>query len=109
MIICSDLLWDEFSTSVLVTSITRLLAKTCTSRVLVVAGAHTGRAPISAFLRRAAARGLIPDDDDLWEREIDGATRPWDENLEDGDIKIRNRWLMEGRLKWSKDHILVQH
>lgn len=99
------MLWDQFSTTALAISIARLLARSPSSRVLVVAGAHTGRAPIAAFLRRAAARGLITDEHGLIERDIGGQTREWDETREDGDIKLRNRWLLEGQLKWADERL----
>jgi len=65
-----------------------------------MSGLHTGRRPLANFLRRAAARGLVPDDEvGVKEIEVEGAIRDWDETRPDKDIKERNRWTLEFQLK----------
>lgn len=35
------------------------------------------------------------------EYEVGGEVRDWDEEREDGDIRVRNRWTVEYWLKWA--------
>lgn len=80
-----------------------LLSRTDPSaRIIVISGLHTGRGPLAGFLRRAAVRGLVIDENiGLKEIEVGGKVREWDEMRPDGDIRERNRWTLEYQLKWK--------
>ena len=104
-ILCADVLWDAFSHPALIKTLCSLLSRTDPSaRIIFISGLHTGRAPLANFLRRAAARGLVPDGEvGLKEIEVEGAVRDWDETRPDEDIKERNRWTLEFQLKWKEN------
>ena len=104
LILCADVLWNTFSHPALIQSLQSLLAPTTSSRVTIISGFHTGREPLARFLRLAAFKGLVPDALGFVEREVGtGQEREWVEKREDGEIKERNRWTLEGNLKWNED------
>lgn len=103
IILMADVLWNAFSHPLLLMSLLSLLAPIPTSRIHIISGLHTGRAPLARFLRLAAFKGLVPDEGGTWEREVTGAERAWDEEREDGDIKDRNRWTLEVRLRFDDE------
>ncbi|KAF8323158.1 hypothetical protein DL93DRAFT_2049849, partial [Clavulina sp. PMI_390] len=102
-ILCADVLWDAFSQPALVKTLCAVFSRTDPSaRIIVISGLHTGRGPLAGFLRKAAARGLVPDETvGLKEFEVGGEVREWDEERPDGDIRERNRWTLELQLKWA--------
>ncbi|EIM21803.1 hypothetical protein E3Q22_03316 [Wallemia mellicola] len=69
VILAADVIWDTFSHESLIDTFVEVLKKEDDARVILVAGYHTGRHVVQAFLRRAQARGLIPDDDAIMEFE----------------------------------------
>ncbi|KAK0544298.1 hypothetical protein OC846_006128 [Tilletia horrida] len=97
-VLAADTLWVSSAHVALLQTMRALLRKDAQSRILLLAGFHTGRPAISRFLQRAA--GELSDDDDaikiqdpesdilipdwedsqfggIWERHIDGTVRPW--------------------------------
>ncbi|KAF8316936.1 uncharacterized protein EI90DRAFT_3002836, partial [Cantharellus anzutake] len=62
LILCADILWDTFSHPLLLRTLIPLLSRTPTSRIIVISGLHTGRAPLARFVRLASAQGLIVDE-----------------------------------------------
>lgn len=58
VIFLADCLWDPLSHDPLLHSVTQSLARTPSGRVYVIAGLHTGRGTIAAFIRRARQKGL---------------------------------------------------
>ncbi len=108
LIFCADILWDTFSHPSLLHTLTPLLSRTPFSRIIVISGLHTGRAPLARFIRLAAARGLVVDktgsyqsDEALKEIEVGGEVREWDEDRPDEDVRVRNRWTLEFMLMWK--------
>lgn len=110
VILAADVIWDSFSHVMLIESLIQLLAKKSTSRVILVAGYHTGRHVVQAFLRRARAKGLVPLNDAILEFErgeykhtytsndfelLDGMVN-YDEHRED-----RQKLLIETHLVWA--------
>jgi hypothetical protein len=79
-----------------------LLDHTFTTRVLVVAGLHTGRNVLSHFFRIAEEKGLVADDEGINEMNvIDGTVRPWSEKRSEEDIVDRKKWLIISKLRWK--------
>lgn len=103
-ILCADVLWDTFSHPALIKTLCSVFSRSDPlARIIVISGLHTGREPLAGFLRRAAARGLVPDSEvGLREIEVSGAIRHWDETRPDEDIRVRNRWTLEFQLKWKE-------
>lgn len=58
VILLADCVWERFSHTALVKSISVLLARSKTARVYMVAGLHTGRATLVHFFRTALHAGL---------------------------------------------------
>jgi len=109
LILCADILWDTFSLPSLLHTLTPLLSPTPLSRIIVISGLHTGRAPLARFIRLAAARGLVVDKtgdcqsgEDIKEVEVGGEERDWNEERPDEDVRVRNRWTLEFMLMWKE-------
>lgn len=109
-ILLADCIWASYAHSMLVDSLSTLLSRADPSSfVYLVSGFHSGRAGVRAFLRKAFAAGLEYDGE--WE-EVghDGQRRRWDWDLVDGEEPaeeaegeaIRNRWVVQGKLRWSR-------
>lgn len=69
VILAADVIWDSFSHAGLIETLVQSLKKNEDSRVVLVAGYHTGRHVVQAFLRRARSKGLIPDGNEVMEFE----------------------------------------
>ncbi|TIA89239.1 hypothetical protein E3P99_02151 [Wallemia hederae] len=69
VILAADVIWDSFSHLSLIETLTQSLKQRPESRVVLVAGYHTGRHVVQAFMRRAKAKGLVPDDSLIMEFE----------------------------------------
>ncbi|TIB12907.1 hypothetical protein E3P92_02461 [Wallemia ichthyophaga] len=67
VILAADVIWDSFSHASLIETLLQSLKKSDSSRVVLVAGYHTGRHVVQAFLRRARSKGLVPDDNEITE------------------------------------------
>ncbi|KAL9934923.1 hypothetical protein V8E36_005999 [Tilletia maclaganii] len=101
-VLAADTLWVSSAHPALLQTMRSLLRRSPDSRILLLAGFHTGRPAISRFFQLAAgelspdtdgaesvastptgSQGvLIPDWEEeqyggIWERRIDGQTRPW--------------------------------
>jgi hypothetical protein len=85
----------------LVLTMSCLLERTSSARILVIAGIHTKRYVVSAFFSIAESEGLIPDEDGIEERNIMfGSTRPWRDDRGAEDTVERKQWLVVSKLKW---------
>lgn len=126
LILCADVLWLSSCHSSLLKTITTLMERSSSSRVLVLSGFHTGRRALTAFFHRAIQVGLSPDWHDnnggvLEYNVITRKVRPWsarkqfptkeqadekavnDENDIDemDDYTERTKWLLYVSLRWA--------
>lgn len=99
-VICADLLWNPEMHSSLVASLASVTKKSAEARVHLIAGLHTGRWTVQAFLSRVCHAGFIIDQ--TIERESKGSdSRPWDVSRADReDEKERRRWVVCVTLRW---------
>lgn len=69
------------------------------SRVLMIAGFHTGRAKLSNFFDVAVEYGL--EVEDIYEEDAEGETRPWAKERDGGTEhhRERKRWQVIAQLK----------
>ncbi|GAA6032471.1 hypothetical protein JCM8097_004777 [Rhodosporidiobolus ruineniae] len=119
-ILLADTLWYSSAHTLLLSSLGRLLARTPSARIHIVAGFHSGRATVRSFLRKARKVGLVRKGE--WtEVSTKGERRQWGWDLkrregnggeDDGedeesweekeDASERNKWAVEGDLGWSE-------
>lgn len=115
-ILAADCIWNSSFHLPLLDSLISLLAQTSNGSIQIVSGFHSGRHTVRSFLLKAEERGLIIsgewfevkcDDSDeeggRAGREKDKRSWGWDilEEKEES-IEERNRWVVEGKLVWSK-------
>jgi nicotinamide N-methyltransferase len=108
VVLAADTLWDPALHGALLRTMCAALRRTSAARVHVVAGLHTGRYVLEAFLRAAEAVGLVlVGGGGPTEREVGGGEgrREWDVGRvagdEDEDERERRRWVVWSVLKWA--------
>ncbi|KAH8104298.1 hypothetical protein DFH11DRAFT_1865014 [Phellopilus nigrolimitatus] len=111
LILAADTLWDPASHLVFLHTISILLRRTPSARVHLVAGLHTGRYTICAFLNkvtafrnecvRAGGPGLEVGGIEEWDVGGGGKRRPWAEERGNEDEGMRRRWVVWINLRWS--------
>ena len=79
----------------------QVLRRTEDARVYLIAGLHTGRYTLHAFMRMIEDYGLVLVS--TVEHEVNGTqSRPWDVSRAEGeDEKERRRWVVDMELKWK--------
>lgn len=117
LILAADCIWNSEFHLPLLDSLFSLLAHSSKGSIQIVSGFHSGRHTIRSFLLKAAERGFIINGewfevkcDDSHEEggEVDKGREKriwgWDifEEKEES-IEERNRWVVEGKLIWSKE------
>lgn len=95
-IIAADTLWMTWEHENLVKSMLHFLDDSPTSRVIVVAGLHTGRQKMANFWDVAVKSFDI---NTIKERDIDGIEREYKADRGVEDVIERKRWLIIGTLK----------
>ncbi|KAK6534181.1 hypothetical protein TWF281_005514 [Arthrobotrys megalospora] len=95
-VIAADTLWMTWEHENLVQSMLHFLDNSPTSRVIVVAGLHTGRQKMANFWDVAVKSFDI---DNIIERDIDGIEREYKADRGIEDVIERKRWLIVGSLK----------
>ena len=105
LILLADTLWFSEGHEPLLSALGDLLSQDPAARVELVAGFHSGRATVRAFLRKAESKGLVMDG--MWEEVMfDGKRRAWGWDVAAGlvdeeAIGERNRSVVEGALRRS--------
>jgi EEF1A N-terminal glycine/lysine methyltransferase len=106
IVIAADTLWNSQLHPLFLDALQRTLRRSANARIYLVAGLHTGRYTLQAFMDLVHEYGL--DFAEITEKEVKGAKmRPWcvgRHNQE--DEKERRRWVLWMVLRW-KDDILV--
>jgi hypothetical protein len=76
------------------------LAETPASRVLCIAGFHTGRAKLVPFFEDVVPQQGL-EVEEMYEMDADGVRRPWVRERDGGreDIGERKKWLVIARLR----------
>jgi nicotinamide N-methyltransferase len=99
VVVALDTLWTSETHAALCQSIARALKRDEGCRVYLVAGIHTGRWVLNAFLKTVVQYGLCVDY--LCELRVrDGYEREWYVEREDTPEE-RREWLLYIRLRWS--------
>ncbi|KAK4700750.1 EEF1A N-terminal glycine/lysine methyltransferase, partial [Phenoliferia sp. Uapishka_3] len=111
LILLADTLWFSSGHDVLITSLLELLSfDDPGARVEIVAGFHSGRQTVRAFLRKAEERGLVREG--KWEEvgfQGDRKSWGWDVELglvEEEEIGDRNKAVVEGALNSQSQRVL---
>ncbi|KZT07296.1 uncharacterized protein LAESUDRAFT_812283 [Laetiporus sulphureus 93-53] len=100
VVIAADTLWNSELHSLFIQTICSTLKRSTESRVYLVAGLHTGRYTIQAFLRAVSETGL--EIETATEKEINGTTtRPWNVERDEETEKDRRRWVVWVVLRWG--------
>jgi len=106
IIIAVDTLWNSSLHVIFTRTLLTALRRSPRSRVHLVAGLHTGRYTLQAFMESLAGFGF--DIEDVKEREVrehsaNGVCREWDVNrAESEDERERRRWVVWMVLKWNE-------
>lgn len=101
VVLAADTLWNSDTHGLLIQSLACTLGRREDARAHCVAGLHTGRYTIEAFMKRASQHGLAVCKAD--EREVGGeGRRKWDVNrAETEDERERRRWVVWITLGWD--------
>ncbi|KAF9240625.1 WD40-repeat-containing domain protein [Melanogaster broomeanus] len=101
IVIAADTLWNPELHAPFIDTLCTCLKRSSDSRIHLVAGLHTGRYTIQAFLDGTKRSGLVVQS--ATEREVSGTqSRPWDvSRAEDEDERERRRWVVWMVLKWG--------
>ena len=86
----------------------KTLRKTPEARVHLVAGYHTGRYTVDAFLKAVADVDM--EVEDTTERQVGGSLRrPWSvERAEEETEEERRRWVLWIVLRWKPDALATE-
>lgn len=105
VIIAADTLWNSQLHSLFLDALGKTLRKSAGARIFLVAGLHTGRYTLQAFMN--SVRSGAFEFDVIEERAVDGRSRrAWDvERQEQEDEKERRKWVVWMVLRW-KDSVL---
>ncbi|KAI6130140.1 putative methyltransferase-domain-containing protein [Pisolithus croceorrhizus] len=105
VVIAADTLWNPALHQQFIQSLVMSLKRSPDSRVYLVAGLHTGRYTIQAFLRSIETDGSGLVVESLLERQVTAAqtSRSWDvARAENEDEQERRRWVVWMVLKWRE-------
>ncbi|KAI6041312.1 WD40-repeat-containing domain protein [Pisolithus marmoratus] len=108
VIIAADTLWNPALHKQFIQSLIMSLKRSPDSRVYLVAGLHTGRYTIQAFLRSIETDGCGLVVESLSERQVTAAqtSRSWDvTRAENEDERERRRWIVWIVLKWGENDL----
>ncbi|KAI0687389.1 hypothetical protein BC835DRAFT_1309223 [Cytidiella melzeri] len=100
VVIAADTLWNSQLHSLFLDTLRKTLRKSVHSRIYLVAGLHTGRYTLQAFMRAVPKYEL--EFEEIEEREVGGnATRAWavEPHVRE-DEKERRRWVVWMVLRW---------
>lgn len=100
VIVAADTLWNPDLHILFLDTLRKLLKKTPEARVHLIAGLHTGRYTLEAFLQAVGVAGL--EIQSVLERKVAGdATRKWEvARAEQEDEEERRQWVVWMVLKW---------
>lgn len=106
VIVAADTLWNPDLHLLFVKSLSLTLRKSEEARVHLIAGLHTGRYTIQAFLRVLGQNGLVLEE--AIEKEAHGThSRPWNVEREETETEEdRRRWVVWVIVKWTSDDLL---
>lgn len=101
VVIAADTLWNSQLHLLFLESLCKTLRRSGDARIYLVAGLHTGRYTLQAFMD--AVPGYQLEFEDIVERAVSGSEgRSWDvEHQENEDEKERRRWVVWMVLKWK--------
>ncbi|TFK64104.1 hypothetical protein BDN72DRAFT_846902 [Pluteus cervinus] len=102
IVMAADTLWNSALHEPFLTTLCRVLKKSASARIHLVAGLHTGRYTLEAFLKAVGKVGLIVESAVEYEVAGDGE-RNWDVSREDDETERRG-WVVWMVLKWRISH-----
>jgi len=99
VVIAADTLWNPELHGLFVEALRVTLRKSPSSRIYIVAGLHTGRYTIQAFLRILATNGFeLETIAEIQSSNLD--RREWSVSREGEDDRERRRWVVWLTIKW---------
>ena len=101
VIVAADTLWNPELHALFLQTLQILLRRTADARIYLVAGLHTGRYTLQAFMKAVENFGFSLES--VGERAVSGhETRLWDVNRAEGEEdKERRRWVIWMIIKWQ--------
>ena len=101
VVLAADTLWNPDLHSLFLRTLQLTLRRTLDARIHLVAGLHTGRYTLQAFMRMLEEYGF--EMEEAVEREASGEQcRAWDISRAEGEEeKERRRWVVDMRIKWK--------
>ena len=100
IVIAADTLWNPEMHELFISTLRATLRKSPSSKIHLVAGLHTGRYTIQAFLIALGANGF--ELDDIVEKQCSGSDeREWCTFREGEDERERRRWVIWMKIRWS--------
>lgn len=101
IVIAADTLWNSGLHALFLRALQKTLRRSADARVYLVAGLHTGRYTLQAFMDAVPRHNF--QFEEICEREVAGsASRPWDvERHEYDDDRERRRWVVWMVLRWT--------
>lgn len=106
-ILLADCLWMPWQHDPLLQSVTYFLSLSPTARCLCIGACHTGREVVARFFERQRLKKLGLEVEEIWERDVDGKEREWEEGREEEDPAMRKRWCIVAVLRrvegWTGD------
>ncbi|KAH8701291.1 putative methyltransferase-domain-containing protein [Phaeosphaeriaceae sp. PMI808] len=99
-ILAADCLWMLGEHENLAKSMLHFLSHSSHTRILCIAGFHTGRAKVAPFFEEVLSQNGLAIEE-IYEMKADGQRRPWAKERDGGreDIGERKKWLVVARIK----------
>ncbi|KIP07144.1 hypothetical protein PHLGIDRAFT_30157 [Phlebiopsis gigantea 11061_1 CR5-6] len=101
VVVAADTLWNSDLHGSFLKTLQQVLRRTKDARIYLIAGLHTGRYTLHAFMQMIEDYGLVLVS--VVEREVNGTlSRLWDVSRAEGeDEKERRHWVVDMELKWK--------
>jgi len=105
VVIAADTLWNPELHGSFVAALRMSLRKSPSSRIYIVAGLHTGRYTIQAFLKILSANGFeLETIAEIQSSNLD--RREWSVSRKGEDDREKRRWVVWLTIKWLSQHIV---
>jgi EEF1A N-terminal glycine/lysine methyltransferase len=101
IVLAADTLWNSATHEIQLITVTNALRRIAHARAYFVAGLHTGRWALGAFLRKAEEAGLILVNAEERSARLDERRRPWKVDRGSEDEAERRRWVVCFIFRWA--------
>lgn len=93
-VLLADCLWMPWQHDALLRSVTYFLSLSPSAKCLCIGACHTGREVVGRFFEKQRLQTLGLELEEVWERDVEGKEREWDENREEEEPGMRKRWCV---------------